>query len=115
MRRVPPKPTPRVDHRGEPGWRDWHQPIWGNCAVCSQPGRLERHHVVLEQHVRAAGGDPWDTRNALELGRYCRCHRDHHQAARRISLKHVPDQAVAFASELLGEGAGAYLSRYYSP
>lgn len=115
MRRSPLRLVPPPDRSNEPGRREWKASSWGDCAVCGQPGRLERHHVVLEQHVRKAGGDPWDLRNAMALGMWCRCHREHHQAAQRISLRRVPDDAIDFAAELFGAGAGAYLSRFYSP
>lgn len=114
MRRPPLQVRPPVDHSGEPGYRAWHAPIFGCCAVCSQPGRLVRHHVVTERHVREAGGDPFDMRNSLALGMHCRCHRDHHGAARRLPLAKLPGDAVDFCTELYGEGAGDYLARYYA-
>jgi hypothetical protein len=94
----------------------WKSPVWGPCAACGRYGLLLRHHVVLEQHVRREGGNPWDLRNALALGYYaCSCHRDHHHAVRRIPIARVPAPAVTFASELLGEPrATDYLRRYYS-
>jgi hypothetical protein len=114
MRRVPLEPKPPADHSAEPGWREWHQPIWGRCQCCGVPGRLERHHVILAQHVRAEGGAVYDLRNSLTLGRYCRCHRSHHQAAVRLPLSCVPAAALGFAVELLGEHqAAAYLARFY--
>lgn len=115
LRKVPLRLVRPVDRTPEPGYKEWHRPAWGNCAVCDQPGRIQRHHVVLEQHVRRAGGDPWDMRNALELGMYCRCHSLHHQAAERISLAKIPDDAREFAIELFGGGADGYLARYYAP
>lgn len=82
--------------------------------MCGQPGLLLRHHVVTEAHVRLAGGDPWDLRNALAVGAHCRCHSRHHQAAARIARATLPSQAVQFAVDLLGEaGAELYLSRFY--
>lgn len=29
MRRVPLRPAPPADHRAEPGYREWHRPIYG--------------------------------------------------------------------------------------
>lgn len=115
MRRVPLRahpPQPRFD---EPGREEWKRPHWGRCALCGERGLLIRHHVVLEQHVRAEFGNPYDLRNALPLGAYCRCHRLHHQAAARIPRSAIPPAAVEFAVELLGpERAELYLARYYS-
>lgn len=115
MRRVPLRAVPPPNRSDEPGYRVWHSPAFGRCAVCDQPGRLVRHHVVLEQHLRAMGAPAYDLRNALDLGMHCRCHSQHHNGARRIPVSKVPDDAIAYASELLGDGVGAYLSRYYSP
>jgi hypothetical protein len=107
-------PRPPADHSSEPGYREWHAPLYGRCAICARPGPLERHHVVTEAHVRIAGGDPWALSNSLELGRYCACHRSHHQATRRLALAKVPDAAVRFAVALLGEErAEDYLKRHY--
>lgn len=116
MKRSPMRDKPPVDHSSEPGYREWKTPSFGRCGVCGKPGLLVRHHVVLEQHLRAQGLPAYDLRNALLIGdgRRCDCHRDHTAACARISIKRVPDEAIAFCSELYGPGAGAYLSRYYT-
>jgi hypothetical protein len=76
---------------------------------------LERHHVITEQTVRREHGDPWNLCNSMELGRYCACHRRHTSAAGRLPLTAVPDAALAFAVDLLGEARAAdYLARYYA-
>jgi hypothetical protein len=116
VKRTPLIARPGPDRRGEPGYREWHAPVQGRCAACGARGLLLRHHVVTEAHVRQAGGDPWALANAMALGYFaCACHRDHHHAVRRLPLARVPDAAIAFASELLGEARAAdYLARYYS-
>lgn len=115
MRRVPLAPARPADRTGEPGYREWHTPSFGRCGVCGKPGLLIRHHVVLEQHVRAAGGDPWDLRNALRLGAHCPCHRAHHGSSRRIPAARIPPAAIEFALALFGaELADAYFDRYYA-
>jgi hypothetical protein len=109
---------PPADHRDEPGYREWHEPVIGPCAVCGVRGTLVRHHVVREQDVRKAEGDPWELRNSILIGAgySCRCHRRHHDHFRRISLSLVPAEAIAFARELLGAGAAEdYLARHYQP
>jgi hypothetical protein len=76
-----------------------------------------RHHVALEQHVRREGGDPWDQRNAMLLGVFCRCHGDHHapNGQRKLPLRKVPPAAVRFAVDLMGQDrAVEYLSRHYA-
>jgi 5-methylcytosine-specific restriction endonuclease McrA len=72
------------------------------------------HHVVTQQHIRQAGGDVWDPRNAM---RVCTpCHDAHHNRSRPIPLSAVPTEALQFAHELLGhDGADAYFDRYYPP
>jgi hypothetical protein len=115
VRRTPLKASPPADHSHEEGYREWKTPTFGRCQGCGKPGLRERHHVVAEQHVRAEGGDPYDLRNGMQLGMHCRCHSRHTNAAQRLPLARVPDEAIAFASELFGAGAGAYLSRHYAP
>jgi 5-methylcytosine-specific restriction endonuclease McrA len=112
-RRTPLRASVAVD-RSELGQAAWKAPRWGACEVCSRPGRLQRHHVVTERHVRQVrGGDPWDARNAMEL--CAACHADHHHGTRRLPLARVPDDALAFAVDLLGEHqAAAYLARHYA-
>jgi len=98
----------------EPGYEEWHRTRYGRCAVCGRRGTILRHHLVYEQHVRRAGGDPWDLRNALDVGALCACHQRHHTAARRIPLRLIPAKAHTFATELLGPArAELYWSRYY--
>lgn len=116
MKRSPLLPKPAPDRSGEPGYRQWKAPVTGPCQVCGTVGRLVRHHVILEQHVRALGGDPYDLRNSLLIGAgyVCRCHREHHGACRRIPRCRLSAAAVEFAVELLGpEGGEDYLERYY--
>lgn len=114
MRRTELRAVPPPDRTSEPGYREWHAPVYGRCAVCGERGRLVRHHVVMAQHCQAEGADPWDLRNSMGLGMHCRCHRAHHAAAERIRVACLPDAAIDFCVDVFGPGAGAYLSRYYS-
>lgn len=99
----------------EPGFAEWHEPRRGKCRVCGRRGRLLRHHVVYEQHVRNMGGDPWDLRNAMDVGAHCDCHELHHGGSARISAERLPEDAVRFAVRLMGrDRARAYIGRYYS-
>ena len=78
---------------------------------CGQPAE-QLHHVVYAQHVRRHGGDLNDGRNLLPL---CYdCHRRHHNRIAVIPVTSLPDVAVEFAHELLGEAAPDYLGRYYA-
>lgn len=116
MRRVPLKAALPADHRSEAGYREWHAPIFGQCANCGTgPQRLERHHAIHEQHVRLEGGAPWDLRNSIALGVHlCRCHSRHTTAAERLPVSLVGPVQLGFALELLGEDRTAlYLARYY--
>lgn len=116
MKRTPLIARAPVDHSGEPGYREWKTPSYGRCAVCGKWGLLIRHHVILEQHLRAIGAPAYDLRNAMRIGAgyVCACHRQQTSAVNRIPLAKVPDVAIEFAHELLGEAAESYLTRYYS-
>lgn len=95
---------------------EW-RPRTGKCAVCRRRGPIWYHHVVLAQHVRREGGDVWDFRNALPVGQpfLCSCHEAHHNAQPRIPAAKLPDDAIRFAVELMGEDRAAeYIRRYYS-
>jgi hypothetical protein len=84
---------------------------------------LVRHHVVKEQVVRRMGGDPWDFRNALEIGAprvwggRCGCHDGHHHPGvkdTRIPVDKLSPENVRFARELLGDDAAElHLRRHY--
>ena len=103
--------------RSEPGYREWHAPLRGECAVCGTEGKLTRHHVVRESDVREAGGDPWDLDNAIPLGHHflCRCHRHHHDRFELIPPEKIPRAAIAFAVFLLGWNRAAdYLILRYT-
>lgn len=79
-------------------------------CICGQPA-VHAHHVVYQQHVRRHGGDVDDARNLLPL---CYdCHRRHHNRVAPISREVLPDAALGYASELLGDYAEDYLGRYY--
>lgn len=90
--------------------------VQGGCMACGDllDGGWHAHHVVTQQHIRQADGDVWDVRNAMRL---CGpCHDAHHNRTRPIPVSCVPDGALDFAIELLGQnGTDAYLARYYGP
>lgn len=105
----------RAGDRDREGERKWYVAAAARCAhpTCPAPDRsLQLHHVVYRQHVRKAGGDEWDPRNALTL--CARCHLSHHRFGRVFPLVLLPDVAIEFAFELLGPAAGIYLPRRYS-
>lgn len=85
-----------------------------HCLVCGDVvgTHWHAHHVVTQQHIRRADGDPWDPRNAMRL--CAPCHDAHHNRSRPIPGWSVPAAAGRFAIELLGqEQAEAYFERYY--
>jgi hypothetical protein len=88
------------------------------CGKKPDPRRGERlwmHHVVYEQHVRSHDRSLVDdATNALALCK--RCHDLHHTSGPgriRISVLHLRDANIDFASRLLGRAAGLYFARYY--
>lgn len=91
--------------------RRWVEGKGVRCAVCRSTHGLQRHHVVYEQHVRAANGDVYDQRNGLTLCH--KCHSGHHQGNHRLTASLLTVENREFAYELLGEAAADYVSRYY--
>lgn len=94
----------------------------GHCSICGKWGWVRRHHVLTESKVRQEGADPWALRNAIIIGvggeggaRYtCDCHANHHAASRKIPIELVPEDALAFAVDVLGEARAAdYFRRRY--
>jgi hypothetical protein len=85
----------------------------GCCQVCGGPADVA-HHVTTAQEVRRAGGDLWSPANSIALCEVC--HIAHHNRTRPIPLSAVPEAAVEFADELLGQpAADVYFTRYYGP
>lgn len=82
------------------------------CRKCGGGGNMHVHHVVYEQHVRRAGGDPWAVDNGLTL---CfSCHMAHHHSMDgRLPSSIFRPENVAFMKTLLGDGATDYVARYY--
>lgn len=71
------------------------------------------HHVVYEQHVKLAKGDPYDGRNGLTL--CTRCHfRHHHAIDAKISTNVLRAENLEFAREILGDATALYFARYYA-
>ena len=103
------------DRAGEERWR---AALGTRCMApdCQTPDGtgvqpLFLHHVCYRQHVRRAGGDVWDPRNAFTI---CNsCHSRHHQRTRILSVSVLPDAALGFAFALFGPYAVDYLRRYY--
>lgn len=115
LRRKALQSRPRSIDRHDPAVIAWKTAAAGFCQCgCGMFSmRLERHHVIYEQHVRLERGDQWDLANGMMLRR--ECHRRHHDAIHRIPVESIPESALAFAVDLLGEsGAAAYIGRYYA-
>lgn len=83
------------------------------CACCGRRGACHGHHVILKRHVVQRGGDPWDLRNRLSL--LPDHHLGHHESSgrHRIPQSVLRPENLAFARELLGDDAQAYLDRHY--
>lgn len=83
---------------------------------CERPlnEKWHAHHVVHEQVVERAGGDKYDTRNAMRL---CnpKCHLDrHHGRQDPIPMSAVRDETIEFAVELMGIGKTInFFERWY--
>lgn len=93
--------------------RAWYAALEEACGQCGAGGKLHMHHVVYEQHVRRAKGDPYDVRNGLTL--CTRCHfRHHHAIDAKISVDILRPANLEFAHELLGDATSLYFTRYYA-
>lgn len=90
----------------------WRSQAAAACVVCGGDDRLQLHHVVYEQKVRAVDGDPWDPRDSLTTCTHC--HTGHHHGLRsRIPLTLLRTENLDFAFELLDAAAYEYLRRHY--
>lgn len=96
----------------------WYASKGRRCCRCGARSRLVLHHVIWEQHVRAARGDVFDPRNGLTL---CHdCHVDYHAGPASSTHKPIPlrclrNDTFDFMYELLGAAAYDYLQRrWYS-
>lgn len=94
----------------------WGEPTSGNCQCgCDRWALwLEAHHVLTRNRLRQEGrlDVEWDTRNRMYLHKDC--HTRHTDAVRRVPISSIPQQAIDFCREILGDGpAGIYLARTY--
>jgi hypothetical protein len=94
--------------------------VGARARTCQNPecpgggsGKLEQHHVVYVQHVRAEGGNAGDPRDGLTLCTIC--HTRHHRRVAPVRLSALRDETFEFARELLGgPKAYEYLRRRYA-
>lgn len=95
--------------------RFYDSQVWCRAQGCLKRG-VHDHHVVFEQHVRNAGGDISDPRNAWKV---CwDCHGWQHKGQKdgkswRIKTTWLRDENIEFAFEVLGLAAEYYFERYY--
>lgn len=84
------------------------------CAKCGKAkGYWDAHHVVEKQALKKLGMEHlvWDPRNARRL---CEdCHGGQTSKLRKVRLKDLTDDNIAFAFEALGDFAFDYLQRNY--
>lgn len=82
------------------------------CRRCMFKKAAQSHHVVYAQEVVRRGADVWDLRNCMPLCQ--RCHEQHHTRTSPVPLLMLSDANIAFAFEILGEYAKAYLEARYA-
>lgn len=112
LRRSRPKPVDRNDPQRQL-WKTSHAGFC-QCGCGRFAMHLERHHVLDLQVLKREHREDvaWDARNAMLL--HPQCHGRHTSAMRRIPLSSVPEAALAFAVDVLGEDrACLFFSRYY--
>jgi hypothetical protein len=94
-------------------WKD-HGPGYCECGCDRFSLHRERHHVLERGWLvkNGFGRYEYDQRNSMML--HPHCHANHTSAHRRIPIESVPEAALAFAVDLLGEDRAALeLSRRY--
>lgn len=94
----------------------WVEPQKGYCQCgCDPPSFsmwLQRHHIVELQRCKREGAPLYDLENSILL--HPHHHERHTSASRRIPLEAIPEAAVRFAMNWLGEGPAAnYFEIYY--
>lgn len=94
----------------------WKTPTAGFCQCgCGRFSLyLERHHVVSQMKLKQIGRHDqlWNLANGMLLTPTH--HEWHTNHARKIKIEYVPEVALAFALDVLGEGgAAAYVSAHY--
>lgn len=110
LRSRPKKPT-RTE--AEYAWKD-HGPGYCQCGCDRYALRRERHHIIERSWLvkNGYGRYEFDQRNSMLL--HPLCHARHTSAFRRIPIEAVPEAALAFCVELLGEDRAALeLTRRY--
>jgi 5-methylcytosine-specific restriction endonuclease McrA len=106
------KPIDRTD----PDFIAWKIPHGGYCQCqCGTFSmHLERHHVLPLSTLKQLGrlDVAWDLANSMLLAPVC--HARHTNAVRRIPLEMVPEAAVAFVVDVLGEDRSVlFFARFY--
>ncbi len=87
------------------------------CMACGSRGYgLQRHHVVYCMDIEARGIEAAVTHDTRNLVWLCPpCHQRQTNGARPISVGALPDTALQFASEVLGnDAAREYLATRYA-
>jgi hypothetical protein len=104
--------NPSWTGRQHAGDKRWVAALADCCALCGSSRRLQRHHVIYEQHVRRRGGDCFHPDDCLTL---CfNCHVAHHRGrGGRIRVSQLRPENIEFACALLGAYARDYFVRYY--
>ena len=108
-----PRPVERVKRPVGARKADWNDVAGLKCVICGSK-LVVGHHTVYEQEVRRRDESRrWDVTNRTPL---CGAHhmRHHDGSAWTVPLAKLPDDAIAFAFDLMGAFAGHYLHAKYS-
>lgn len=105
--------SPRL---ADPERAAWKQVRYGRCENCGELSNwpLHGHHCLARQKLALLGLSQFDSRNRMDL---CdRCHFEHEfgQENRKIPVERIPERALAYMVDMLGEaGAADYSKRHY--
>lgn len=109
MRHSPLRARPKKVTRTEAefAWKDHRSAGPCQCGCFRFSMHLERYHILERSWLvkNGFGRHQWDQRNSMLL--HPLCHARHTNAFRRIPVEAIPEAALAFALDLLGEDRAA--------
>lgn len=105
--------SPRL---ADPQCAAWMEPRYGRCENCGELSdrQLHGHHVLPRQRLALLGLPQFDPRNRMNLCDKCHFEHEFGQENRKIRVEKLPERALAYLLDVLGEdGAAEHVRRHY--